>query len=129
VIQKYALFCVLFAYLLLVVQPALPVLKFGLNRSYYAEVLCENKTRPEMVCKGKCALKKHLQELAQQEVPDDAFPIVPTDFSEPHIPEFSLPFLVNMSSAKENRAQLNSRVQKRKTEVPSPPPRNLNHYA
>jgi hypothetical protein len=29
---------------------------YEMNRRYYAEVLCQNKNRPELACEGKCAL-------------------------------------------------------------------------
>lgn len=43
------------------------IVQFQLNRNYYAEVLCENKNRPELACKGQCVLMKRLKsELEQQ---------------------------------------------------------------
>jgi hypothetical protein len=36
------------------------MLHYWSNLQYYAEVLCENKTRPEMHCNGSCAIAKEL---------------------------------------------------------------------
>lgn len=37
------------------------VISFELNKQYYSEVLCVNKNKPELACKGKCALMKKLE--------------------------------------------------------------------
>lgn len=42
-------------------------MEYWLNRDYIAQVLCVNKSRPEMQCHGKCHLKKQLEKDAQQE--------------------------------------------------------------
>jgi hypothetical protein len=36
---------------------------FGVNRSYIANILCENKDKPEMHCNGQCVLMKKLKKL------------------------------------------------------------------
>lgn len=43
------------------------VLLFKINRQFYAEVLCINKNRPELACKGKCILMQKLQNQLQTE--------------------------------------------------------------
>jgi hypothetical protein len=40
---------------------------FKLNQDYIAAVLCINKAKPELGCKGKCYLKKQLKAQQQQE--------------------------------------------------------------
>lgn len=42
------------------------LIQFQANRTYYAEVLCVNKNRPELACHGKCVLMKRLR--AEMEV-------------------------------------------------------------
>lgn len=37
------------------------VLHYYFNYTYYVEVLCENKDKPEMHCNGTCALGKELK--------------------------------------------------------------------
>ena len=43
------------------------MLEFKINFSYVASVLCENRDKPEMHCKGKCQLRKQLEKDQQQE--------------------------------------------------------------
>lgn len=43
------------------------IVQFEANRSYYAEVLCINKNRPELACQGKCVLMQRLNNEFQQE--------------------------------------------------------------
>ena len=38
------------------------VIWFHANRAYIASVLCENKARPEMKCKGNCVLNKKVKQ-------------------------------------------------------------------
>ena len=40
---------------------------FHLNRSYIAQKLCVNKSKPELKCKGNCVLKKKLKEAENQQ--------------------------------------------------------------
>ena len=42
------------------------IVQFQINRSYYAEVLCINKNRPELACHGKCVLMQRLQHEFEQ---------------------------------------------------------------
>jgi predicted metallo-beta-lactamase superfamily hydrolase len=39
---------------------------YEMNRRYYAEVLCENKNRPELACEGKCVLMQKLNHNIEQ---------------------------------------------------------------
>ena len=40
---------------------------FFLNKSYITKVLCINKAKPKMDCKGKCYLAKQLKEQEKQD--------------------------------------------------------------
>jgi hypothetical protein len=40
---------------------------FTINRKYIAEVLCVNRDRPELNCKGKCYLMRKLKQAEQKE--------------------------------------------------------------
>jgi hypothetical protein len=42
-------------------------MQFRANQSFIAQVLCENKNKPEMHCNGMCHLKKELDRDTQQE--------------------------------------------------------------
>jgi hypothetical protein len=39
---------------------------YEMNRRYYAEVLCQNKNRPELACEGKCVLMQKLNQYIEQ---------------------------------------------------------------
>lgn len=43
-------------YLLVLVQPALPVLEYLVNYDYIVNELCENRDKPVLSCNGKCYL-------------------------------------------------------------------------
>lgn len=49
------------------VQPVMPVIDYILNQDYYAEELCENKSKPELACNGKCHLQKELQKITKHQ--------------------------------------------------------------
>ena len=42
---------------------------FYLNQDAIEQELCENKDKPELACKGNCALKKELEREGKKEVP------------------------------------------------------------
>lgn len=43
------------------------LLEYRVNQDYIAKVLCENKTKPELKCKGKCQLMKQLDAAEKQD--------------------------------------------------------------
>lgn len=43
------------------------VLDYEINKDYIAKVLCENKNRPQLKCKGKCQMMKKLAEEEKQQ--------------------------------------------------------------
>lgn len=43
-------------YLLVLVQPALPVIEYLINYDYIVSELCENREKPVLACNGKCYL-------------------------------------------------------------------------
>lgn len=46
-------------------RPIAPFVEYAVNYDYISKVLCINKDKPEMNCKGKCHLMKELEK--QQE--------------------------------------------------------------
>ncbi len=60
-------------YLLVLVQPALPVLEYLINYDYIVKELCENRDKPILTCNGKCYLGdqvvKQLDRGPDQQVP------------------------------------------------------------
>ncbi len=43
------------------------VMAFRLNREYIANNLCENRTKPQLNCKGNCVLMKKMKQEAEKE--------------------------------------------------------------
>lgn len=61
-------YVILFVALLMLVKPLWPVAEYVMNYNYIANVLCENKARPQLHCDGKCYLAKQLaKEMDQNE--------------------------------------------------------------
>ncbi len=60
-------------YLLVLVQPALPVLEYLINYDYIVNELCENRDKPILTCNGMCYLgdqvEKQLDLDSNQEKP------------------------------------------------------------
>lgn len=55
--------------LVVLLKPVLPVISFMVNYDYIAKELCENKTKPELHCNGKCYLKKELAKASENTNP------------------------------------------------------------
>lgn len=64
--MKKIIIIVVFSILL---KPILPVVDYIINYDYISKVLCENKTKPELKCNGKCHLIKELAKVADNEKP------------------------------------------------------------
>ena len=48
------------------------IAEYKINREFIANILCINKSKPQLNCKGKCQMKKTLQENDEQESPSRA---------------------------------------------------------
>lgn len=46
---------------IMLVKPLWPIMEYVINYDYIANVLCENKNRPQLQCNGKCYLAKQLE--------------------------------------------------------------------
>jgi hypothetical protein len=57
----------LLIYVLSVFRIIYPYISYNLNYKYISNVLCQNKTKPEMNCHGKCHLQKELKKAANEE--------------------------------------------------------------
>lgn len=53
----------------MLIKPVMPVFEYILNYDYIANVLCENKDKPELHCNGKCHLMKELAKASEDEKP------------------------------------------------------------
>lgn len=49
----------------IILRPVFPVLDYIINYDYIATELCENKSQPQLDCKGKCYLKKELSKASE----------------------------------------------------------------
>lgn len=87
--KALATVCILFAYLLLVVQPAIPFLHYTFQKDYYARVLCVNQSRPSMHCEGKCALRKQLARASNEQPVEAPSPAPEFHPPAPHCPSAS----------------------------------------
>ncbi|MEN8121536.1 MAG: hypothetical protein ABFS35_14380 [Bacteroidota bacterium] len=54
------------------VRPVMPFIEYEINKKYIAEVLCENKDKPEMKGNGKCHLKKPFKKANNEPVEQSA---------------------------------------------------------
>ena len=50
-------------------KPVFPLVDYVVNYEYISKVLCENKTKPELKCNGKCHLMKELAKASEEEKP------------------------------------------------------------
>lgn len=44
------------------IRPILPMVDYVVNYNFIVKNLCENRAKPEILCNGKCYLKKELAE-------------------------------------------------------------------
>jgi len=69
-------------YLLVLVQPALPVLEYLINYDYIVNELCENRDKPVLTCNGKCYLGDQVEKQLDLES-NQSLPLPPQiDFKE-----------------------------------------------
>lgn len=59
-------FMILIVTLSMTIKPLWPLVDYVMNYNYIANVLCENKEKPELNCDGKCYLAEMLAKEAQQ---------------------------------------------------------------
>lgn len=60
--RSFIAYLLLFAVMLPTLTPWGTIAYFTTNRAYIAKVLCENRTRPQLNCNGKCYLAKKLKQ-------------------------------------------------------------------
>ena len=69
-------------YLLVLVQPSLPVLEYLINYDYIVNELCENRDKPILTCNGKCYLGDQVEKQLDRG-PDQQIPLPPQiDFKQ-----------------------------------------------
>ena len=53
----------------LMIRPIYPIIDYVFNYEYVSTELCENTSKPELECNGKCHLVKELAKEAQEDIP------------------------------------------------------------
>ncbi|WP_228434801.1 hypothetical protein [Chryseobacterium defluvii] len=51
---------------MIAIRPVLPLVSYVVNYEYIVKNLCENRSKPESTCKGKCYVKKELAKTEKQ---------------------------------------------------------------
>jgi hypothetical protein len=64
-----------FLYMLIMLKPLIPVVKYTANYGVYSNELCENKDTPELLCNGTCQLSKMLVDMQDTENEPATIPI------------------------------------------------------
>lgn len=75
---KVATYLFVSLYVLAMLRPILPLLDYAINYDYISKVLCVNKEKVKSTCKGKCYVKKQLEE--QKENSPSSFRIAIEDY-------------------------------------------------
>ncbi len=65
--MRYAVFFAIIAIMAQSLGRTIILVNFKLNQAYIAQVLCENKTAPEMNCNGQCQLSKQMEKAETEE--------------------------------------------------------------
>ena len=55
----------IFLLMVLALRTAMPILDYAVNYQFISTQLCENKSKPELRCNGKCYVKKELAKSSQ----------------------------------------------------------------
>lgn len=50
----------IFLLFVLVLRTAMPIVDYAVNYNYISSQLCENRDKPQLLCNGKCYLKKEI---------------------------------------------------------------------
>jgi len=50
----------------------MPMMDYAVNYDYISKKLCENREKPQLLCKGKCYLKKELSKTSEQSSKNDS---------------------------------------------------------
>ncbi len=64
-VRKTTTYFLVLLYLIAMLKPIAPYIEYVVNYDYISKVLCINKDKPSMNCKGKCQLMKKIEQ--QQE--------------------------------------------------------------
>jgi len=68
-VKKLGSILLISIYFFALYRPLLPIVDYISNYKYYSEVLCINKEKPELDCKGQCVLMQKISKKADKENP------------------------------------------------------------
>ncbi|WP_166668361.1 hypothetical protein [Chryseobacterium daecheongense] len=77
-------FVSIFIIFMIAVRPVLPLVNYAVNYEYIAKNLCENRSRPQSTCKGKCYIEKELAKTEKQTTNTAQIKISALDVFIPH---------------------------------------------
>lgn len=58
--------------MIIALRPMMPLLDYAVNYNYIKKNLCENRSKPELLCNGKCYLKKEIAKASQEKTKNDS---------------------------------------------------------
>ncbi|WP_028122199.1 hypothetical protein [Epilithonimonas tenax] len=53
-------------------RPLMPMVDYAVNYDYITKKLCENKNKPQLLCRGKCYLKKEIAKTSTDQSKNDS---------------------------------------------------------
>ncbi|MBB4806557.1 hypothetical protein HNP38_001853 [Chryseobacterium defluvii] len=59
-------FISIFIIFMIAIRPVLPLVNYVVNYEYIVKNLCENRSRPQSTCNGKCYVEKELAQAEKQ---------------------------------------------------------------
>jgi len=61
-----------FIILTIALRPLMPMVDYAVNYDFINKNLCENKAKPELLCNGKCYLKKEIAKASGNQTKNDS---------------------------------------------------------
>ncbi|MCG2794258.1 MAG: hypothetical protein L6262_12005 [Weeksellaceae bacterium] len=65
-------------------RPLMPFVDYAVNYHYISQKLCENRSRPQLLCKGTCYLKKEIAKTTENQAKNASQSTI-LGFSDPFI--------------------------------------------
>ena len=61
-----------FIILTIALRPLMPLVDYAVNYDFITKNLCENKSKPQLLCNGKCYLKKEIAKTSTDQSKNDS---------------------------------------------------------
>lgn len=62
----------LFIIFTIALRPLMPLVDYAVNYNYINKNLCENRSKPQLLCNGKCYLKKEIAKTSTEQSKNDS---------------------------------------------------------